>query len=71
MNTSTSSSMTERRRFIFGLVSILSSIVIAILITTGVAEPHPNFRFAYFICVAVGVFGFVQLIMAVVGKRQS
>lgn len=69
MNTSKSSSMTKQQRLIFGLVAILSSILIAILIKTGVAKPYPNLIFAYFICVAVSVVGFVYLIIAVAGKR--
>lgn len=54
-----------RRRLQVALVAILASVAIATLIATGAAKPYPNLKFAYFICVAVGVFGLVQLVVAI------
>jgi len=71
MNTSPAPTSHVRRRFLFGIVALLASSAIAILISTGAAEPYPNLKFAYLLCVAVGVFGLVQLIVAVAGMKQS
>ena len=71
MNSSTNPASHVRRRVRFGAVAVLASATIAILIATGVAEPYPNLRFAYFLCVAVGVFGLIQLIVASAGSKQS
>ena len=59
-----------RRRVLFGIVALLASAAIAILIATGLAEPYPNLRFAYLLCVAVGVVGLIQLIVAVAGLKR-
>jgi len=57
-----------RRRLRFGIVAILASSTIATLIATGLARPHPSLEFAYLICVAVGIFGLIQLILAIAGS---
>jgi len=54
----------RRRRLRFGFVAVLASATISIMIATGVAAPYPNLRFAYFLCVAVGVAGLIHLIIA-------
>ena len=65
MNISTSVPSGFPKSLIFGILALLSSTLIAILIHTGIAEPHPDFRFAYFICVGFGVAGLIQLIIGI------
>ena len=70
MYTSTEPAVHPRRRVLFGMVALLASATIAILISTGVAEPYPNPRFAYLLCAAVGVFGLIQLMVVIAGLKR-
>lgn len=54
-----------RPRLYVALVAILTSVVIAALVARGVVNPYPNVKLAYLICVAVGVFGLMQLVIAI------
>jgi len=71
MISSTDPAAHRPRRFRFGIIAILASATIAMLIATGAAEPYPNLRFAYFICVAVSVVGLIQRVIAVARSRQA
>lgn len=71
MQPSTSSGHRFSKRLIFGVTAPLVSAAIAILIATGVAEPYPNLRVAYLLCVAVGVVGLVQFVLAIVEPKPS
>lgn len=61
----------HRRRLFVALVAILASVVIAALIARGAINPYPNLKLAYLICVAVGVFGFIQLVIAITGRSPN
>jgi len=71
MNTSTDPALNRRRRLRFGILAVLASATIAILIATGTAEPFPNLRFAFLLCIAVGVVGLIQLILAVATRPPN
>lgn len=71
MNASTDPFSGFSQRLIFGIVAPLISATVAILIATGVAKPYPNLMIAYLICVAIGVFGLIQFIIAIAELRQS
>lgn len=61
----------HRRRLYVALVAILASVVIATLIARGAVTPYPNLQLAYLICVAVGVFGLIQLVIAITGRSPN
>jgi hypothetical protein len=56
------------KRIVFGLVALVVSATIAWLIANGIAQPYPDLKFAYLICVAVAVAGLIQLIIGVAEK---
>ena len=58
-------------RFVFGVVAILASTLIAALVATGIAHPHPSEGGAYFICVVVAVAGLIQLINAAIERLDQ
>jgi hypothetical protein len=64
MTTTPSPLRPSRRRLQFAVTAILVSAAIAALLATGFAEPSPNLKVAYFVCVAVGVVGLIQLVVA-------
>lgn len=68
MNASPHAALHYRRRLRVALVAIVTSAVIATLIATGAANPHPNLKFAYLICAAVGMFGLIQLVLAITSR---
>ncbi len=43
-----------KKRLVRGIIAISVSILIAILIRTGIAEPHPNLKVANIGCIVVG-----------------
>ena len=51
------------KRLTFGILALLISATIATLIYIDLVTPHPNLKFSYLICVAVGVTGLIQLII--------
>ena len=61
----------SHRQLRFGVIAVVASATVATLIATGVAEPYPDLRMAYLICVAVAVFGLVQLIVGIAGLKRS
>lgn len=69
MSTPYRSASRSPRRVVYGLLAPAVSATIALLIANGVAEPYPNLRLAYLICVAVGVSGLVQLIIGITEQR--
>ena len=71
MHDSTDQSTRQRRRLAFGLSALVASITIAILVKTGVAEPYPNLRQAYLLCVVVGVIGLIQILVALIGWKRT
>jgi hypothetical protein len=71
MTTTPSPLRPSRRRLQFAVTAILVSAAIAALLATGVAEPSPNLKVAYFVCVAMGVLGLIQLVVALTSGPQS
>jgi uncharacterized membrane protein YjgN (DUF898 family) len=55
----------------FGILAILASTVIATMIATGLAQPWPNLKVAYFTCVMVGFLGAVVLTIVATRGRQT
>jgi len=53
------------------LVAIVTSVVIAALIAMGAATPHPNLKFAYLLCAVVGIFGLIQLVVAITSRPSG
>jgi hypothetical protein len=51
----------------FGILAILASTMIA----TGLAQPWPNLKVAYFTCVMVGFLGAVVLTLVATRGRQT
>lgn len=52
----------SKKRLLRGLIAIIASFVIALLIRTGIAEPHPDLMWAYICCGAVGLWGLIEII---------
>lgn len=61
----------HRRRLYVGLVAILASAVIATLAAAGAVNPYPNLKLAYLLCVTVGVFGLIQLVIALTSRSPQ
>ena len=53
-----------KTRLIRGIVAIGASVSIFLLISSGLAEPWPNLRFAYIGCTAVAIWGLIDLVRA-------
>ncbi len=70
MNSTSNPMSNETKRFMFGMLAILVSGLIAVMIKTGMASPYPDTKVAYFICGAMGVFGFVQLVIALISRKK-
>jgi hypothetical protein len=60
-----------RTRFIRGVVAIGASAVVATLIATGVARPWPNLETAYFAAAAVAVWGLIDIVRGLLGRRKD
>jgi hypothetical protein len=54
--------MTRSKGRTRGLVAVGASGTIATLIHTGVASPYPDLRIAYLLCIAVGVWGLIEIV---------
>lgn len=63
--------MTQVKRRTRGLLAIAVSGVIAALIYSGVATPHPDMRTAYLICVGVGVWGLIDIAWSLGAARSG
>lgn len=70
MNT-TSNGTTLNRRLIFGVVAIFASFLVSILIYSGVANPYPDMKTAFMLCLGVAAFGVIQLMMAWLGTERK
>ena len=71
MNASPQAGPHHRRRLYLALVAIRASVVIATLIARGAVTPYPNLKLAYLICVAVGLFGLIQLVIAISSRSPD
>lgn len=63
--------MNRVKRRTRGLVAVAVSGVIAALIDSGVAAPHPDLRTAYLICVGVGVWGLIDIAWSLGTPRSA
>lgn len=68
MNASPHAVPHHRRRLYVALVAIVASGVIATLLAAGAVNPYPTLKLAYLLCVAVGVFGLIQLVIALTSR---
>ena len=60
-----------RTRIVRGTVAIVASAVVATLIATGVAKPWPNLDIAYFAAAAVAVWGLIDIVRGLAGRRKD
>lgn len=59
-----------KKRLIRGFIAIAASLAIALLIRTGIAEPHPDLMWAYVCCGAVGLWGLIEIIRGALGFQR-
>jgi len=55
---------TVSKRFIFGILLLLASVLIGLLIGTGFVKPYPSQNMAYMFCFSGTVLGIAQIIVA-------
>lgn len=66
-----SKSATSNRRLLFGVVAMVTAILVALLIYSGVAKPYPDMKTALILCLGVAAFGLIQLIISLLSPVQK
>lgn len=60
----------SKKLLIRGFIAIVASVVIALLVRTGIAEPRPDLMWAYILCGAVGLWGLIEIVRGALGFRR-